>query len=165
MSKKRKLPKIVYTSLAVFLGSLFWINFPAAKSAYSITNQSIIVQTNSAREDHNLPVLEWNPKLSTSAWHKAKDMCQKGYWAHTAPDGTTGWDYMKDADYVYTYSGENLARNYTDDRVVQAWMDSPTHRDNILNNRYRDIGVAVYECDDGTKNTRLIVAHYGKSAY
>ncbi|MFI8696735.1 CAP domain-containing protein [Dietzia maris] len=89
--------------------------------------------TNEQREAHDLPALATNELLRQSACHKAADMVKHDYFAHVAPDGTEPWHYFREAGYTYQHAGENLARNFTDDAaVVQAWMDSPTHRDNVL---------------------------------
>ena len=65
-------------------------------------------------------------------------MIAKNYWAHNAPDGASPWSFFKNVGYRYLYAGENLARDFGDSAsVVNAWMNSPTHRDNLLSGRYR----------------------------
>lgn len=101
--------------------------------------------TNEQRESNGLPALATNELLRQSACHKAADMVKHGYFAHVAPDGTEPWHYFREAGYEYQHAGENLARNFTDDAaLVQAWMDSPTHRDNVLGD-FEEQGICSVE--------------------
>ena len=130
--------------------------------AYSITDQTIINLTNKERTVVGLPTLAWNSALTNSAILKAQDMCSKSYWAHTAPDGTTGWTFMNQSHYPYITAGENLAKGYSDDAsLVAGWMASPTHRANILNSNFIDIGVGSATCNFEGLQTTFVVAHYG----
>ena len=89
-------------------------------------------------------------------------MLAKDYWAHVAPDGTQPWKFFTDAGYKYRYAGENLARDFSDaSTAVEAWMASPTHRDNVLSSKYKDIGIAVVEGDLAGVDTTIIVELFG----
>lgn len=127
-----------------------------------ITVQKVLDQTNSQRQKYNLPLLKYNATLSQSAAAKAQDMFNNDYWAHTSPQGKTPWDFFKSVGYRYSLAGENLAKDFYDtDSLVKAWMNSPTHRDNIINSKYQEIGIAVV---NGTLNgvkTTLVVQHFG----
>lgn len=128
----------------------------------AINDSAIIGLTNNERTAVGLSPLSWNSALSNSAWLKAQDMCAKDYWAHTAPDGATGWTFISQSGYSYTAAGENLARDFSDDAaVVAGWMISPGHRANIMNPAYRDMGVAAISCTLQGEPTSLVVAHYG----
>lgn len=130
--------------------------------ALAISNQAIIVGTNSQRSASGLAPLAWNSALSNSAALKARDMCANGYWAHTAPDGATGWTFMSQAGYRYKTAGENLAKDFLSDAgVVAGWMASPGHRANIVNPNYLDIGVVAVSCSFQGAETTIVVAHYG----
>jgi uncharacterized protein YkwD len=133
--------------------------------ATSITAQELIDLTNAKRQESGLPVLTQNPILAEAAQQKAADMIVKNYWAHTAPDGTTPWNFFKNVNYKYMYAGENLARDFSDSPgVVSAWMNSPTHRDNILSSRYREIGIAVVHDNFQGQPTTLVVQLFGTQA-
>ncbi len=94
---------------------------------------------------------------------KANDVFAKNYWAHYAPDGTSPWFFFQQAQYQYLYAGENLAKDFTDSQaVVAAWMNSPTHRDNILKPEYEEIGFAVQEGNLQNQDTVLVVQLFGK---
>lgn len=128
----------------------------------NITIQQIIENTNKERQAKGLSPLKENNALSAAAAAKAKNMFDENYWAHFSPSGKDPWGFIKGAGYGYTYAGENLARNYYNaDDVVKAWMNSPTHRDNLLNSRYQDIGIAVLEGTLQGQKTTLIVQMFG----
>jgi len=127
-----------------------------------ITAQKVLSQTNDQRQKLGLPLLQYNPVLSQSAAAKAQDMFASNYWAHNSPSGKTPWDFFKSVGYQYSIAGENLAKDFYDtDGLIKAWMNSPTHRDNIVNTKYQEIGIAVV---NGTLNgvkTTLVVQHFG----
>lgn len=130
--------------------------------AASITAQELIDLTNSKRLESGLPELEFNQLLAQAAQAKAADMIAKNYWAHTSPDGLTPWVWFKNIGYKYLYAGENLARDFSDSAgVVDAWMNSPSHRENILSNRYREMGIAVVHDNFQGQPTTLVVQMFG----
>ena len=133
--------------------------------ASSITVEELIDLTNQKREEHGLSELKLNQTLVEAARQKGADMIVKGYWAHTSPDGKTPWYFFKNVSYQYLYAGENLARDFVDSpSVVVAWMNSPTHRDNILSSRYRDVGIAVIQDTFQGQETTLVVQMFGTQA-
>lgn len=130
--------------------------------ATSITAQELIDLTNNKRVAQGLSTLTFNPVLAQAAQAKGADMIAKNYWAHTSPDGLTPWVWFKNANYRYLYAGENLARDFSDSSgVVNAWMNSPTHRENILSNRYREMGIAVVHDNFQGQPTTLVVQMFG----
>ena len=130
--------------------------------ATSITAEELINLTNSKRAEAGLSMLTVNPVLSQAAQAKGADMVAKNYWAHTSPDGLTPWTFFKQADYKYLYAGENLARDFSDSSsVVNAWINSSTHRENIMSNRYREIGIAVIHDTFQGQPTTLVVQFFG----
>lgn len=130
--------------------------------SYSITSDDLLVITNQKRQENGLPPLSMNSSLAQAAQRKADDMFAKNYWAHIAPDGTTPWYFIKSSGYEYVYAGENLARGYTTSSdVINAWMASPSHRENMLSPNYKEIGFAI---KDGTltgDDTVLVVEEFG----
>ena len=127
-----------------------------------ITVQKVIDQTNQKRQQLGLVPLKYNSLLSESAIKKAQDMFANNYWAHTSPLGTTPWDFFKSVGYKYSVAGENLARDFYDtDSLMKAWMNSPTHRDNIINSKYQEIGIGVVNGILGGVKTTLVVQHFG----
>ncbi len=130
--------------------------------ATDITTQKLYELTNQQREQHGLADLHYNSELAVAAQKKAQDMFAKNYWAHYGPDGETPWDFILGAGYKYEYAGENLAKNFLFSQgVVDAWMNSPTHRENILRNNYTDVGFAVVNGTLNGEPTTLVVQMFG----
>lgn len=102
---------------------------------------SIVSTINKIRKDNKLPLLNQDKRLNLSATRKADDMVKKNYWSHQDPDGKYSWDIIKNSGYKYKTAGENLARNFDNIKTVEAWLQSPTHLEIILNPNYKDIGV------------------------
>lgn len=100
--------------------------------------------TNEQRQAQNLQPLTVNPVLNKAAEMKARDMATLGYFAHISPEGKNPWYWLKQVGYKYEYAGENLAINFTDSKdVTSAWMNSPTHKANIVKEKYTEIGTGV----------------------
>lgn len=133
--------------------------------AYSITPDDIIAQTNDQRGKNGLNALRRNEQLTVAAQMKGQDMLAKGYWAHVSPDGKEPWFFINSAGYNYTRAGENLARDFRDSiSVVNAWMDSPGHRANLLNANYQDIGVSVVSGPFNGYEAVIVVQMFGQPA-
>ena len=127
-----------------------------------LTAAGIVQWTNSQREEYGLPPLKENSKLDNSAAMKAKDMLSKQYFDHVSPSGEEVDDLAEAADYRFVVIGENLALgNFQDDEaLVQGWMNSQGHRQNILNEKYQEIGTAVLQGEFEGKITWLAVQHF-----
>ena len=130
--------------------------------ASSINPDKVIELTNVERQKQGSGPVTYNSQLAAAAMAKAHDMYANNYWAHVSPTGTEPWYFITKAGYKYLHAGENLARDFRNPQdVVAAWMASPTHKQNLLDSRYKDIGVAVL---DGTINgvdTTLVVQMFG----
>lgn len=129
-----------------------------------LTERGVIKWTNAQRVQIGaLPALTENAKLDTAAAAKVQDMFSKQYFAHVSPEGKDAGDLAKAAGYQAIAIGENLALgNFEDDEaLVQAWMDSPGHRENILSTRYQEIGAAVQKGTFEGKTTWLAVQIFG----
>ena len=131
----------------------------------SISSTDIINLTNERRISQGISPVKENSKLSLAAAAKARDMLNKNYWAHFAPDGKTPWQFISESGYRYSVAGENLARDFdTASAVVVAWMNSPSHKQNLLDNSFTEIGVAVTEGNLGGVNGSLIVQMFATPA-
>ncbi|OGD78993.1 hypothetical protein A2368_04200 [Candidatus Collierbacteria bacterium RIFOXYB1_FULL_49_13] len=130
--------------------------------ASSIPVSRVIELTNAERAKLQLAPLSVDDRLSDAARRKAADMITHDYWAHSSPSGVTPWSFVLAAGYQYIHAGENLARDFSSaDSAVAAWMNSPSHRDNLLSSRYQNIGVAVVDGKLGGVETTLIVQMFG----
>ncbi len=127
-----------------------------------ISVNNIIYLTNESRKEKNLEPLVQNAKLTEAANKKAQDMLIKNYFAHNSPDNLSPWYWIDKEGYDYKYAGENLAMNFTSaKRMHNAWLESPTHRANIMNAKFKEIGVGVAEGFMGEKHSILVVQMFG----
>ncbi len=130
--------------------------------ATNIAEAQLLSDTNQKRVENGLKPLKVNAKLSDAARNKATYMFAHNFWAHNAPDGTTPWKFISDVSYDYVYAGENLARDFENSQdVVDAWMNSPTHRANLLQEKYQDVGFAVVNGNLNGEDTTLVVQMFG----
>ena len=82
--------------------------------------------------------------LQKASGIRAKELIE--YYSHTRPDGTECFTAMDDCDVNYSWGGENIAAGFqTPATVMDAWMNSPGHRENILSSNYTHIGVGYAE--------------------
>ncbi len=133
--------------------------------ATDISAQSVLLLVNQKRAENNLAPLSLSIELSAAATKKASDMFANNYWAHISPTGTTPWSFISSSGYQYLYAGENLAKDFDKTtEVVEAWMNSPTHRANILKEEYTDIGLAVMNGKLNGADTTLVVQEFGSKA-
>ena len=148
-------PHLLRTEVSAFLLSLIFFGevvfllailvvLPNTGFFATIFPNVLVDSTNIERQKINEDQLTINPLLQQAAQAKANDMATKSYFAHTSPTGITPWYWLQQAGYSYTSAGENLAINFVDSKdVIIAWMNSPGHRANILNQNYTEIGIAT----------------------
>lgn len=147
---------------------------PASTSNYQDTNviqlaiepddgvMRIFNYTNQERIKAGLPPLEFNTRLTKAAKNKLNDMYKKDYFAHQGPNGQHPWDWIEQTDYSYTYAGENLAIDFDSTKdTVKAWMTSENHRQNILNEHYDEMGVAISQGYFNNRKTVIYVQMFG----
>ncbi|HSI20835.1 MAG TPA: CAP domain-containing protein [Verrucomicrobiae bacterium] len=124
----------------------------------------LLQATNQERRAAGLNELAVNPLLNAAAARKVVDMREKGYWDHYRPsDNKAPWDFIKEAGYTYKVAGENLARGFrTVNGITKAWMESPSHRANLLSPDYTEVGFADAEIinEDGER-VMLTVQMFG----
>lgn len=162
--------KIIWLVLAlVFIEMVFLLQItvimPNLKLIGGIMPLVLGELTNKERETNRLGDLIINPLLETAAANKARDMAEKSYFAHESPGGRMPWDWIEEAGYNYSYAGENLAVNFVDSEdVVSAWMRSPSHRQNILNDSYKEIGFGMAKGIYKNKEAIFIVQMFGSPA-
>ena len=98
--------------------------------------------TNEQRRRNGLAALQIDTQLSQVAQTKSQDMQRNGYFSHTSPTYGSPFDMMRDFGVSYRTAGENIAQGQrTPQEVVNAWMNSAGHRQNILNGNFTHIGV------------------------
>jgi len=138
------------------------IGFPSGGFLYELSSRVILDSMNTERSLYGAPVLAFNDRLYNAALEKAHDMIANSYFDHTSPAGVTPWYWIKKNNYIYTYAGENLAMDFYDvSDLMRGWMDSPTHRANILQKKFKDSAVAVAEGNMDGRNTTVVVVMFG----
>lgn len=168
-SKKQSLRSLKKWSLTVFattllIASLFVLN-AFAKSQIN-QNSAVLNLTNTTRTSQGLKSLSENEQLSAAAKAKAQDMFRYQYFDHNSPQGKTPWDFINNAGYDYAYAGENLAIDFNNIKDTQnAWMKSPTHKANILNGHYKEMGSASVTGQFKGKITTITVEMFGTSMF
>ncbi|MED3976176.1 CAP domain-containing protein [Priestia megaterium] len=108
--------------------------------------QEVANLVNKERAKYGLKPLTLNTKLSNVARIKSQDMLDNVYFDHNSPTYGSPFDMMKHFGITYSWAGENIAKGQTSpEEVMNAWMNSQGHRENILNSHYTEIGVGYVE--------------------
>ncbi len=128
-----------------------------------LTDVGVLALTNKNRDEAGVKDLTLNDTLSVIAKQKLDDLFSKQYFEHVSPTGIGPSDLAKENGYDYIVIGENLALGSFngDQALIDAWMASPGHRANILNPRYREIGIAVGQGVFEGKTTWIAVQEFG----
>lgn len=156
-------PSLVIIMIAIVVINSVSGLFPVSRVGAEINFLQLIELHNQERSKFNLPPLRLNAALSNSAQQKALVMLEKDCWSHYCPAGKSPWDFVVSANYEYIYAGENLAQGFLDsESAVVAWMNSPSHRENILRAEFEDIGFGIVQGSfQGIKDNIIIVVHFG----
>lgn len=125
----------------------------------------VVELTNEQRANNAAPQLVRSSVLDAAATLKAQDMAKNSYFSHDSPTGVTPWHWFAEAGYTFAHAGENLAVYFTDSsEVVDAWMKSPSHRANIVDSDYREIGIGVARGTYKGYDTIYVVQLFGTPA-
>ena len=120
---------------------------------------------NADRSLEGLSQLGVNPVLQEAAQMKADDMARKGYFAHQSPEGVDPWHWFSEAGYDFRFAGENLAVYFSDSAEVEkAWMNSPSHRANIMSDKFTEVGIAIAQGSYQGNETTFVVQMFGTPA-
>ena len=157
----------IVASCAVIIGAFVVIAlyanvFVRSGQMAAVVTATLVELTNEDRTERDLGELQVSPVLVAAAQAKANDMATRGYFAHQSPDGLDSWHWFREEGYSFAYAGENLAVNFSDSaNVERAWMDSPTHRANILNDKFTEIGIATAVGEHKGKRAVFVVQMFG----
>jgi len=160
---KNKIYKLSFlASTAILLNSIIY----SCAFASAITPDNVVRLINIEREKKGMEKLKVDGSLNQAALLKTKDMLNRDYFEHYA-FGLTPWDFIKLADYNYLYAGENLAMDFnTSEGMVNAWMNSPRHRDNILSSEYTETGIGIvkgeYTEKGKSRETIMVTNTFGR---
>ena len=156
---------IAMVAMKIFVTGYLFLIYPNEARMESQMTAEILRLTNDDRIKNGLAPLNLNSALNIAAMAKAEDMGAKNYFAHYGPDGKKPWEWIDRSQYSYVLAGENLGMNFSSANSVHtALMDSPTHRHNILNDKYSDIGLAVISCTIDGEKTNVLVEMFGKQS-
>ena len=127
----------------------------------AITPAALLRGVNTVRATEGVDPLQGNAQLAAAALAKGENMFAGQYWAHTSPSGVTPWQWIQGEGYSYSYAGENLAKNFDSAQAtVDAWMASPSHRENMLREYYTEAGFAVVDGMLDGRPTTIVVAMF-----
>lgn len=154
---KKQLNRALIVSIAL-LGSL-----TIYTHAYAMVDKAEVIRlVNEERKQLGLNELVENETLDQAAALKATDMLGNNYFAHSSPAGITPWHWFEQAGYQYKFAGENLAMDFSSPTSLhKAWMNSPSHRENIVSSKYQEIGIAIIDGVIENKETLVAVQLFG----
>jgi uncharacterized protein YkwD len=132
-------------------------------SREELSREAVITLTNNARVLNGFPQLAENQLLNSIAESRARDMLEKQYFAHVSPTGQQASDIAQSIGYRYKIIAENIGSGdfYTNQKIVDGWMQSPGHRNNILSTEVREIGAAVLKGKMKGVDTYITVQIFG----
>jgi len=133
--------------------------------ATQMSIDGLVQETNERRAAQKAPVLQLNAHLTKAAQIKAQDMVERNYWSHNTPDGNAPWEFINNAGYSYKKAGENLAYGFRDENdVIGGWMNSPSHRANMLDANYQEVGFGFADSKNYVNGgpSTVVVAMYGQ---
>ncbi len=140
--------------------SMVWID--SDRMVSTILPAVIVDMTNQERDGGSLGKLVRSDVLDAAAKLKAEDMAKNEYFAHYSPTGISPWYWFDAVSYNFVHAGENLAVYFTDSSdVVDAWMESPTHRANIMDGKFTHIGVGTAKGKYKGISTIFVVQLFG----
>jgi len=155
---------VVFLLILKLVSVPFFLYFSQTSFFADITKTTLIGLVNKERVSLGFNPLTEDLKLSQAAYLKASDMIAKDYFAHQTPEGFSPWYWFKKVGYDYKYAGENLAIGFLDSgEVHQAWLDSLSHKNNLLNPKYEEIGIGIVKGDFQGNETIVVVQLLGSS--
>ena len=149
---------IAMLSLVLFGSSAMAANRCATPAAVNAMASEIATGVNANRRANGLAPLQYNTKLARAAMAHACDMSVNAFFGHKGSDGSNSQRRVRAAGYRDCLVAENLAWGYpTSGKILNGWMASAGHRNNMLHPRAREMGVAITQGAKGP-NWVLVVA-------
>jgi len=159
------LPMLLIIGLGIVVNGALSHRSGVLGYATDVTPQVLLADTNTERQTSNQTSLSLSPLLDAAAQDKANDMANRNYWSHDTPTGQTPWSFMTAVGYSYERAGENLAYGFDSaQQTITAWMNSPEHRENLLDTNYSQVGFGVANIPDYQNSgpETLVVAFYAE---
>lgn len=159
---RRKLLTILFFAIFILMESISLAAFQSARveenekkenlqqmvaeaAEISQEEQKTLDLVNQYRKQNGLVELKPLARLQETAKLKAKDLVENEYFSHNSEQLGTPFEMLKANQVRYDIAGENLAGNTTSERAVKSWIDSQTHRENMLEEKFNYTGVCVIE--------------------
>lgn len=153
---------VLFVAIFNFLGVYLLPRETFLVFASDIDLNELVELTNNDREIRGLYPLTVDTRLVKATQQKGEDMLEKDYWAHYGPNGESPWQFILQNDYNYIYAGENLAKDFSSaEPIHSAWMSSPSHRSNILNPNFKNIGISTVTGEFQGNVTTIVVVMFG----
>jgi uncharacterized protein YkwD len=154
---------LVSQRIALVVAALFVVSAPVL-SASDVSPANVLKVMNDYRRAHHLPDLTEDSRLDRAAGDRMNEMIEQAYWSHVSPTGITPFSWIRSRGYRFARAGENLAKGFeTAEVLVQSWMESPGHRENILSPDFQQVGIAVIDGSTTGRSTgRSVVMLFGR---
>lgn len=116
-------------------------------SSLNLTNDesTLLFLINEEREKNNLSKLQIDENLQNVARLKAQDLVNNNYFSHISPTYGTPFEMLKSHNIAYKTASENIAGNSDINSAVKSWLNSDSHKENILSNDYNYTGIGVVD--------------------
>lgn len=161
--KNNRSRKGLVLGFLLILNIVFWADVAAA---VTVKGQALFDCVNAIRTAKGNAPLSINGNLEMAARMKLDDMKEYGYWSHANPQtGAKPWDFVEEAGYDYSKTGENLAIGYADAaEICSAWKKSSIHLENIVSPDFTDAGIAIEEAalNNDSKGDLVVMMYGGK---
>jgi hypothetical protein len=125
-----------------------------------LSSAKILSLVNLERKNVGVNPLIINPQLEKAAQAKLDDMIANNYFAHST-ESTNPWQFIDAQGYRYQFAGENLARDFSDEyQLIEGWLNSQTHKENLLSEEYQETGIAIGESESGVLVVQLFATPF-----
>lgn len=158
---------LVFMILTILSPWQFIKNKQVLGYATDITTNGLLTETNSQRLKMSVGALTNSTKLNEAAQTKAQDMVNRNYWSHQTPEQEEPWTFITSTGYTFQKAGENLAYGFNNNgQVIAGWMNSTTHKMNMLDKEFDEVGFGVANATNFTNNgkTTVVVAMYARKS-
>jgi hypothetical protein len=153
---------VIFLVILKIFSLIYIFYIPQTPFFADISSSALIEMTNQERTTLGLSPLQVNEELNLAARMKAQDMLNNNYFSHYSPQGVSPWHWFQVAGYNYQHAGENLAIGFWDAyETHNAWYDSATHRANMIDPKFKEIGIAVVEGNWQGVTTYVVVQLFG----
>lgn len=152
-TKLENIKKIAQVAVFILLIFVLYSNVSASSDINKIYYLSNILRSKEGQVNLNI-----DNDLERAANLRAQDMFQKQYFDHFTTNGLSPWEAIKITGFDYSFAGENLAIGYqSEEKAFRAWVDSPSHFQNIIDPDFTSIGVAEVSGKMNGKDKTIIV--------